>query len=125
MRAFSSLRLSPARLALLRSQNHTARRFTARTISYTAVRRDVQPTTPASESAPAASLPVTDKGKGKQSAASAKTGDAGDDALPFLSRPLGVSERPTTEPRTWREDMMDQDTRTAHRRALYVHCHVL
>lgn len=43
-----------------------------------------------------------------------------DDRLPFLSRPLGVQEKPSTKPASWREDMMDQDIRMKHRQKLYV-----
>ncbi|THH27441.1 hypothetical protein EUX98_g6747 [Antrodiella citrinella] len=41
-----------------------------------------------------------------------------DDDLPFLSRPLGVKEKPSTIPMTWRQEMMDQDVRMKHRQKL-------
>lgn len=44
-----------------------------------------------------------------------------EDQLPFLSRPLGVREKPSTIHMTWREEMTDQDVRMKHRKALYVH----
>ncbi|TCD65128.1 Mitochondrial ATPase complex subunit atp10 [Steccherinum ochraceum] len=43
---------------------------------------------------------------------------AEDEQIPFLSRPLGVKERPSTVGMTWREEMMDQDVRMKHRKTL-------
>lgn len=40
------------------------------------------------------------------------------DRLPFLQRPLGVREPPTTEPKSWKDEMLNQETRMDHRRKL-------
>ncbi len=40
------------------------------------------------------------------------------DRLPFLPHPLGVREPPTTEPKSWRDEMMNQEVRMDHRRKL-------
>lgn len=48
---------------------------------------------------------------------------AEDEPLPFLQRPLGVPEPPTTKPRTWEDtkaDMLDQSKRIEARRHMYV-----
>lgn len=41
------------------------------------------------------------------------------DRLPFLQRPLGVREPPSTEPKSWKDEMMNQEVRMDHRRKLY------
>ncbi|GJE94841.1 ATPase assembly factor ATP10 [Phanerochaete sordida] len=79
----------------------------ARSLSSTSVRQDSEP-------APAAAL----KGKEKESAQANSSKSAADAGLPFLPRPLGVRERPTTVHATWREEMMDQDVRQARKEAL-------
>ena len=86
----------------------------SRGLSFTAARRTARRT-------PAAALgrPADTKGKGKESIQSEKAGKSVEE-LPFLPRPLGVRERPSTIPRTWQEEMMDQETRMDHRRKLYV-----
>lgn len=79
----------------------------SRAFSSTALRRDSEP-------ASTAQL----KGKEKESAQTAGTKQNASSALPFLPRPLGVRERPTTDRMSWREEMMDQDIRQARREAL-------
>ena len=46
----------------------------------------------------------------------------GDDELPFLPRPLGVFDQPTTYRKSWKEntlELMDQDVRLERRRHMY------
>ncbi|KAJ3535692.1 hypothetical protein NM688_g6941 [Phlebia brevispora] len=52
-----------------------------------------------------ASIPIPDAAEGKEKAP----------VIPLLQRPLGVKYRPTTVAKTWREEMMDDDTRKEHR----------
>ena len=40
------------------------------------------------------------------------------DILPFLGRPLGLKYPPTTVPKTWTEEMMDEEPRKDHREKL-------
>ena len=47
-----------------------------------------------------------------------------DDKLSFLKRPLGILQRPTTVARSWQEEMIDEQTRKAHREHLCVHQHI-
>ena len=83
-----------------------------RGIGFTAVRSAAR-RTPAT----APEVPADVKGKGKETAEPDTAGKLVD-GLPFLPRPLGVHERPTTVGRSWREDMMDQETRMDHRKKL-------
>lgn len=62
---------------------------------------------------------VESKGKAKESVQTEVSKGNVNGGLPFLPRPLGVRERPGTERMSWREEMMDQDIRHAHKEALY------
>lgn len=83
---------------------------TSRTIVSTAISRSSEPVPTAQT-----------KGKAKESAEADGSKSEASGGLPFLPRPLGVRERPTSERMSWREEMMDQDIRQAHREALYVY----
>lgn len=86
----------------------------SRSLSSTAIRKAARPTP-----ATATEVPADAKGKGKETTQEPTTRKPVD-ALPFLSRPLGIRERPSTVARSWQEEMMDQDTRMANRKKLYV-----
>lgn len=88
-------------------------RSSSRGVASSAVRRNSQPTTPAESSQDT----VDAKGKGKEVLDAASARDKELD-LPYLQRPLGVSEMPSRERRSWREEMMDQETRMDHRKKL-------
>ncbi|EIN08441.1 hypothetical protein PUNSTDRAFT_87856 [Punctularia strigosozonata HHB-11173 SS5] len=84
-------------------------------------------TTPKVEEAAASTSASPDaKGKGKAPDTPAteqepETKKKADDALPFLQRPLGVREPPSTLARSWeqrRADLLDQDKRLAKRQHL-------
>ncbi|EKM58002.1 uncharacterized protein PHACADRAFT_251952 [Phanerochaete carnosa HHB-10118-sp] len=80
---------------------------TSRTIAFTAISRSSEPVPTAQT-----------KGKTKESVEADGSKSEASGGLPFLTRPLGVRERPTAERMSWREEMMNQDVRQAHREAL-------
>ena len=62
----------------------------------------------------------------KSADAKAKPKETG--TLPYLPRPLGVREPPTTTRKSWREqtmELMDQDVRLARRKHMYVYSHMV
>jgi len=65
----------------------------------------------------------SEKGKEKDTSAQVEDGRhaADESPVPLLGRPLGVRERPTSEPKTWeqkREELLDQKKRMQKRRVL-------
>ncbi|KAI0918667.1 hypothetical protein AcV5_002594 [Taiwanofungus camphoratus] len=61
------------------------------------------------------------KGKQKESVKQKPKDVTEEPPLPMLQRPLGVRDRPTTEPKTWaqtREELMDQEKRLEKRKHL-------
>lgn len=83
-----------------------------------------RPESSSSQASPLVSL-TSDKGKEKEAAVDGdsvvEAMEKEQDRLPFLQRPLGVPEPPTTEPQSWKDEMMNQEVRMDHRRKLWVY----
>ncbi|KAI0077371.1 hypothetical protein K474DRAFT_1661807 [Panus rudis PR-1116 ss-1] len=119
-----ALRLSVSRYTLRAHRNANCSKNTVlvhgRCLNTSHPRKDAD-AQPTPNAAPAAPSPSNVKGKQKQ------TKDATDkvlsdmnkgDEIPLLSRPLGVKRRPTTEPSSWKDNMMDQEVRMEQRQKL-------
>ncbi|CAL1699387.1 unnamed protein product [Somion occarium] len=79
---------------------------------------------PSSSQTPTTSTPDSNSSEAKQKKADRKGETASkietevEVTLPLLQRPLGVRDRPTTEPRTWTDNMLNQEVRMEQRQKL-------